>query len=179
MFDQNTSHDILVNIYVKCLRYDQRHARAAELRILAFELNDDTDELFGGSFGTRFRLSPSREEHTVVPTNQTLAKAQKRRWPDGDGDFVDPAMGEKQRTQAQEHAIKRVEVWPSPLRAGDDEQLLLEKQILGEYRLCAARPEEPGDDREQMYEEQQGILHSELTSELTSCRYDLQYILFR
>jgi hypothetical protein len=110
MFGQNTSHDILVNVNVKRPRYDQRHARAAELRIPAFEFHNDTDELFGGSLGTRFRLSPRREKRTVVPTNQTLAEAQKRRWPDGDGDFVDSATGEKQRTQAQQHAIKRVEV---------------------------------------------------------------------
>jgi hypothetical protein len=91
-----------------------------------------------------------------------LAEAQKRRWPDGDGDFVDSATGEKQRARAQEHSIKRVEAWPSPSRAGDDEQLVLEKQIFGEHRLCPAWPEEPGDDREQMYEEHQGFLHSEL-----------------
>jgi hypothetical protein len=78
--------------------------------IPAFELHDDTDELFGGSLGARFGLSPSREKGTVAPTNQTLAEAQKRRWPDGDGDFVDSATGDKQRTQAQQHAIKRVEV---------------------------------------------------------------------
>jgi hypothetical protein len=33
-----------------------------------------------------------------------------------------------QRTQAQEHAVERVEVRFSPSRAGDDEQLVLEKQ---------------------------------------------------
>ena len=55
-----------------------------------------------------------------------------------------------------------MEVWPSPSRAVDDEQLVLEKQIFGEHRLCAAWPEAPGDDRAQMYEEHQGFLHSEL-----------------
>ena len=45
----------------------------------------------------------------VVPTNKTLAEGQERGWPDGDGDCIDPAMGEKQRTQAEQHAIKRVE----------------------------------------------------------------------
>ena len=161
-FGQDTSHDILVYVYAKCPRYDQRDPRAAEAWISVFELHDDPDELLGGSLGARFRLCPRREKRTVVPTNQTLAEAQKRRWPDGDGDFVDPATGDQQRTQAQEHAIKRVEVWPSPSRAGDDEQLVLEKQIFGEHRLCAAWPEEPGDDREQMYKEHQGFLHSEL-----------------
>ena len=105
VFGQNTSHDILVNIYVKGLRYDQRHARAPESRIPAFELHDDSDELFAGSLGARFRLFPRREKRTVVPTNQTLAQAQKRRWPDGDGDFVDPATGEKQGTNTSPGAL--------------------------------------------------------------------------
>ncbi len=147
-FNEDTPHDILVNVYAKCLRHDQRHARAAESRIAAFELHDDPNELFGWSLWTGPRSSPWGEERTVLPTNQTLAEAQQGRWPDGDRDFVDPTTGEKQRTQAQQKSIKRAEGGRPPSRARDDEQLLLENQVFGEHCLGAARSEEPGDGRE-------------------------------
>jgi hypothetical protein len=89
-------------------------------------------------------------------------KFQQRGWPRDDGFPQDPAWREKQRPEAEQNSVNDREIGCAAPRPVDDQELLLHEEAVGNHRSCATGSQELGDIGEQMYQEDEKVLHGEL-----------------
>ena len=54
MFGKYPSYNVFIEIHVKSLGNDHRDSRITKVWISVLEFDDGMNQLFGGSFGTRF-----------------------------------------------------------------------------------------------------------------------------
>jgi len=91
-------------------------------------------------------------------------KSQQRRWPHDDGDFVDPATGEKQTATTSPGALDQTcgEIGCATPRPVDDQELLLHESAVGDNRSCTTGSQELGDSPQQMGDEDEQVSHDDI-----------------
>jgi hypothetical protein len=132
---------------------------AAEAGVPALHFNDDLDDILRWPLGARLPSVPGRVEQPALPLLECVVKAQERRGPEDDGDPNNGALTEEKRPEIKQESIQGGEVWSSTARPADDQELLLQENTLDEDGACATRPEEPGNRRQQVPEQDEKGLH--------------------
>ena len=147
---QHSADHILVELDAEGRRDVQCDAPAAEAWIAPLQFDDRLDELRGGSLGTGLAAPLGREQRLVLAPDQGPLESEACRGPEGYGDLLDSRASKEQRPEAEQDAVARRQVRSSSSRAGENEELLLNEQILGNERLGAARAEQSSDGAQQV-----------------------------
>jgi hypothetical protein len=87
-------------------------------------------------------------------------KAQERRRLEDDRDPPDSPLAEEERPETKEESIERGKGRSPMARPGDDQELLFQENALGNDGTRAARPEEPGDRRQEVSKQEEKGAHA-------------------
>ncbi len=101
-------------------------------------------------------------------------KREQCRRPERHGDLFEAGRTKEQRPEAEQDAVARRQIRSALSGSGEDEELLLDEQFLGDARLGAAWAEEPSNGSQKVDEDYREVLHRLQTRTLRRSEQDCQ-----
>ena len=96
----------------------------------------------------------------VLATDQGLMKHQERRGAEGDGDFAEAAWTEEHRPESAQQPVARRQVRRPLASTAQDDELLLEQEILRDYRSQTTGTTQLRGQDGQVKQGEQEVLHA-------------------